>query len=87
MTVKLLIEQNLEFLSLTGGSTGSFEPTLVKMPHCWKSHVTAHMYHVWRMYIGLFILITLQMGYLRGGPTQTMFVLFFVVVVFLCFFC
>ena len=22
---------------------GSSKSTLVKMPHCWKSHVTAHM--------------------------------------------
>ena len=25
---------------------GSSDSTLVKMPHCWKSHVTAHMNHV-----------------------------------------
>ena len=43
MSVKLLAEHNLEFLSLKGGGTGSSESTLVKMPHCWKSHVTAHM--------------------------------------------
>ena len=43
MTVKLLIEHHLEFLSLKGGSKGSSESTLVKMPHCWKSRVTAHM--------------------------------------------
>ena len=36
MTVKLLTEYNLEFLSLQGGCTGSSESTLVKMPHCWK---------------------------------------------------
>ena len=42
MTVKLLTEHHLEFLSLTGGCTGSYESTLVKMPHCWKSHVKAH---------------------------------------------
>ena len=41
MSVKLLTEQHLEFLSLTGGCTGSSESTHVKMPHCWKSHVTA----------------------------------------------
>ena len=41
MTVKLLTEQNLEFLSLTGGCTGSSEPTFVKKPHCWKAYVTA----------------------------------------------
>ena len=43
MTVKLLTD-NLEFLSLKGGCTGSSESTLVKMPHCWKSHTTAHIY-------------------------------------------
>ena len=43
MTVKLLTEHYLEFLSLKGGCTGSSEFTLVKMPHCLKSHVTAHL--------------------------------------------
>ena len=43
LTVKLLTEQHLEFLSLKRGSTGSFESTLVKMPHCWKPHVTAQL--------------------------------------------
>ena len=38
MIVKLLTEHHLEFLSLKGGCTGSSESTLVKMPHCWKSH-------------------------------------------------
>ena len=33
----------LEFLSLTGGCTGSSESTLVRMPHCWKSHVMAQL--------------------------------------------
>ena len=43
MTVKLLTEHNLEFLSLKGGCTGLSESTLVKMPHCWKSNVhTCH---------------------------------------------
>ena len=41
MTVKLLTEQHLEFLSLKGGCTGSSKSTLVKMPHYWKSHVAA----------------------------------------------
>ena len=45
MTVKLLTEHHLEFLSLKGGCTTSAEPTLVKMPHCWKSHVVAHIYY------------------------------------------
>ena len=43
MSVKLLTEHHLEFLSLKGGCTDSSESTFVKMPHCWKSHVTAHL--------------------------------------------
>ena len=43
MIVELLTEHHLEFLRLKGGCTGSYESTLVKIPHCWKSHVTAHM--------------------------------------------
>ena len=43
MSVKLLTEHHLEFLSLTGGCTGSFESIHVKMPHCWKSHNSAHL--------------------------------------------
>ena len=42
MTVKVLTEHPLEFLSLKGDSTGSSKSTLVKMSHCWKSHVVAH---------------------------------------------
>ena len=42
MIVKLLTKHHLEFLSLIGGSTGSSESIHVKMPHGWKSHVTAH---------------------------------------------
>ena len=38
MTVQLLTEYHLEFLSLKEGCTGTSESTLVKMPHCWKSH-------------------------------------------------
>ena len=48
MTVELLTEHHLEFLSFKGGYKGSSESTLVKMPQCSKSHVTAHY--------GLFIL-------------------------------
>ena len=43
MTVKLLTEHHLKFLSLKRDCTGSSESTLVKMPHCWKSHVTAQI--------------------------------------------
>ena len=42
MSVKLLTEHHLEFLSLKGGCTGSTESTHVKMPQSWKSHVAAH---------------------------------------------
>ena len=43
MTVELLTEQHLEFLSLKEGCTESSDSTLVEMPHCWKSHVAAHI--------------------------------------------
>ena len=43
MIVKLLTKHHLEFLSLKDGCTGSSESTHVKMSHCWKSHVTAHI--------------------------------------------
>ena len=39
----LLTEQQLEFISLNGGCTGSSESIHVKMSHCWKSHVVAHI--------------------------------------------
>ena len=42
MSVKLLTEHRLEYLSLKGGCTGSSESTVVKMQHCWKAHITAH---------------------------------------------
>ena len=34
MSVKLLTEHRLKFVSLKGGCTGSSESTLVIMPHC-----------------------------------------------------
>ena len=43
MTVKLLTEHHLEFLSLTGRCRGSSDSTFVKMPHCLKSYVTAQL--------------------------------------------
>ena len=43
MSVKLLTEHHLKFLSLKVVCTGSSESTLVKIPHCWKSHVVAHL--------------------------------------------
>ena len=53
MTVTLLTEHHLEFLSFKGGCTGSSESTLVKMPHCWKSHVAAHVLKLLGSYSGL----------------------------------
>ena len=47
MNVKLSTEHHFGFLSLKGGCTVSSESTLVKIPHCWKSHVTAHI-SMWR---------------------------------------
>ena len=41
--IKLLTECHLKNLSLKGGCRGSSESTLVKTPHCWKSHVTAQI--------------------------------------------
>ena len=43
MIVKLLTEHFLEFLSLKGGCRGSSKSTYIKMTHCWKSHVAAHI--------------------------------------------
>ena len=43
MNNKLLTKHHFEFLSLKGGCTGLSEATLVKMPHCWKSHVLAQL--------------------------------------------
>ena len=46
MSVKLLTELHLESLCLKGGCTGWSESTHVKMPHCLKSHATAHFIFV-----------------------------------------
>ena len=57
MIVKLLTEHHLEILSFKGGCTGSSESTLVKMPHCWKSHAMAqivivpYLYHIMYMFV------------------------------------
>ena len=44
MIVKLLTKHHLEFLRLKRGYTGSSESANVKMPQCWKSHVTAQLF-------------------------------------------
>ena len=56
MIVKLLTEHNLEFLSLKGGPRGSSESTNIKMPHCWNSHATTHIFctkllHAYLLYV------------------------------------
>ena len=38
-----MTEHHLECLSFKGGCTGSYESTLVKMPHCWKSYAAAQI--------------------------------------------
>ena len=47
MTVKLLAEHHLEFLSLKGGCRGWSESTHVKMSNCWKYHAAAHYAIFW----------------------------------------
>ena len=55
MTVKLLTEQHLKFLSLKGGCTGLSESTQAKMPRCWKTHAVAHICHFSRIRINLIV--------------------------------
>ena len=62
-------EHHFEFLRLKGGCTGSSESTLVKMPHCWKSHVAAHIRHPACVYFGC---VSSSSGYFAttdGQPT------------------
>ena len=60
-TVKLLTEHHLEFLSFKGGCANSSESTLVKMPHCWKSYVAAHL---------LISYISIDVGVPSGGASR-----------------
>ena len=53
MIVKLLTDHNFEFLSLKGGCRGSFEPTVVKMSNCWKSHAAAQIIII--LFVCLFV--------------------------------
>ena len=43
ISVKLLTEHNLEFLSLKEGCRGLSKSTLVKMSNCWKSLAAARL--------------------------------------------
>ena len=56
MSVKLLIEHHLAFQRIKGGCTGWSESTLVKMPHCWKSHVMGHFMYIQKVQTSLCIL-------------------------------
>ena len=67
MIVKLLTEHNLEVLSLTKGYRGSSESRHVKMPHCWKSHATAHL-------IYLAALTLTPMSYLETKNTVVIYI-------------
>ena len=77
MIVKLLTEHHLEFLSSKVGCTGSSESTLVKMPHCWKSHVTAHMVLPWPYADGIWATILLQNIYSDILAINMTFFIFF----------
>ena len=50
MSAKLLTEHNLEFLSLKGGCTGSFESTHDILAQCWKLHVAAQLMIILTLY-------------------------------------
>ena len=67
MSVKLLTEHRLEFVSLKGGYTGSCESTLVKMPHCWKSYVAAQF----MIYIGFEPMYVRYAGYINISKKRT----------------
>ena len=67
MSVKLLTEHHLEFVSLIGGCTGSSESTLVKMPHCWKSYVEAQF----MIYIGFKPMYVRYAGYINISKKRT----------------
>ena len=62
MSVKLLTEHHLEFLSLNGGCTGLSESTLVKIPHCLKSHVTAHLLFFLKQHLTEFVVLVYRCG-------------------------
>ena len=53
MIVKLLTEHHLEFLRFKGCCTGPSKSALVRMRHCWKSHVMAYFFMLNVLSIGL----------------------------------
>ena len=64
MSVKLLIEHHLEFLSLKGGYRCSSESTLVKMSNCWKSHAAAQIL----IYLRVFFRFEFHLAAKRNAP-------------------
>ena len=86
MIVKLLTEHHLEFLSPKGGCIGSSESTLVKIQHCWKSGVAAHIVLTSYRVLAVFYdsiagagqqHALIQKVLSKGGPTLIMFFFFF----------
>ena len=75
MSVKLLTKHRLEFVSLKGGCTDSSESTLVKMPHCWKSHVAQFMIYWLRAdaYDALGTFISQRKGENQTSTTNVVF--------------
>ena len=70
MSVKLVTEHHLKFLSLKEGCTGSSESTLVKMSNRWKSRAAAQL-DIERTYISFWFLanrrpVRSQMSFLRS---------------------
>ena len=57
MSFKVLVEHYLVFLGLKGGCTGSSESTLIKIPHCGKSHVAAHLCLLSHLRVSVFAFI------------------------------
>ena len=58
MNIKLPTEHHVEFLSLKGGCRGCSESTLVKMPHCWKSHVMVQLLMLNNVTVNSFLLMS-----------------------------
>ena len=81
MTVNLLTDYHLGFISLNGGCTSSSESTLVKMPHCWKSHVAAHISlivsTVFQPAHAVLLLVAISRNEGSGKPVQTRLSLFY----------
>ena len=92
MSVKLLNEHRLEFVSLKGGCTGSSESTLVRMPHCVRAHFMIYWLRA-DAYNTLGTFISQKKGKNQTSTTNLVFhassapfILEFIVIVFWFFF-